>query len=127
LPTYRVEQTAKAERHQYGTDCSFGADAFCSESEYRVMSIQPATAINDRVALKIRSLVAEHLGVDTKRVSDEAQFMKDLGADWLDCLELAIAIEEDFNIEFADDDIERLVAVGDLVRFVETHQQITTK
>jgi acyl carrier protein len=91
------------------------------------MSIQPATATNDEVALKVRNLVAEHLGVDAKRVSDEAQFMNDLGADWLDRLELAIAIEEDFNIEFADDDIERLVAVGDLVRFVKAHQRITTK
>ena len=86
-----------------------------------------ATAISERVAVKIRSLVAERLGVEIKRVSDDARLVNDLGADWLDCLELLIAIEDDFAIEFADDEIERVVAVADLVRFVEAHQQIRTK
>lgn len=89
-------------------------------------SAQHATATNEGVAMKIRSLVAEHLGVDTERVSDDARFVNDLGADWLDCLELLIAIEDDFSIEFADDEIERVVAVADLVRFVEAHQQMGT-
>jgi acyl carrier protein len=81
------------------------------------------TATNEKTALQIRSLVAEHLGVDTKRVSDEARFVNDLGADWLDCLELMIAIEEDFGIEFPDDEIGRIAVVGDLIRFVEAHQR----
>jgi acyl carrier protein len=77
--------------------------------------------------MQVRSLVAEHLRVDAKRVSDEARFVKDLGADWLDCLELMIAVEEDFGIEFADDEVEKLVVVGDLIRSVQAHQQITAK
>jgi acyl carrier protein len=84
-------------------------------------------AINEKAAMQVRSLVAEHLGVDTKLVSDEARFVSDLGADWLDCLELMIAIEEDFGIEFADDEVERLIAVGDLIRSVEAHQRMATK
>jgi acyl carrier protein len=85
------------------------------------------TATNEKAALEVRSLVAEHLGVDTKRVLDEARLVNDLGADWLDCLELMIAIEEDFGIEFSDDEIERLVVVGDLIRFVEAHQRTVAK
>jgi acyl carrier protein len=80
------------------------------------------SVLNEGIAQKVRGLVAEHLGVDPKRVSDEARLAKDLGADWLDCLELVIAIEEDFDVEFRDDEVERLVNVGDLVRFVEAHR-----
>jgi len=91
-----------------------------------ISSEEHTTAINEKAAMEVRSLVAEHLGVDTKLVSDEARFMKDLGADWLDCVELIIAVEEDFGIEFADDEVERLVSVGDLIRSVEAHQRIAT-
>jgi acyl carrier protein len=92
-----------------------------------ISSKQHTTAISEKAAMQVRSLVAKHLGVDTKLVLDEARFANDLGADWLDCLEVIIAIEEDFGIEFADDEVERLVAVGDLIRSVEAHQRIATK
>ena len=84
---------------------------------------QQTTAANESVAMNVRSLVAEYLGVDANRVSDEAQFFNDLGADWLDRLELMIGIEEHFDVEIDDDDIEKLTAVGDLIRFIEAHQQ----
>jgi len=61
--------------------------------------------------------------VDANRVSDEAQFFNDLGADWLDRLELMIGIEEHFDVEIDDDDVEKLTAVGELIRFIEAHQQ----
>jgi acyl carrier protein len=78
--------------------------------------MQPATAIN------VRNLIAEHLGVDAKRVSDEAHFLNDLGADWLDRLELMIVIEDHYGIEFADDVVDKIAAVGDLMRFIEAHR-----
>jgi acyl carrier protein len=77
--------------------------------------MQPATAIN------VRNLIAEQLGVDAKRVSDEAHFLNDLGADWLDRLELMIVIEDHYGIEIADDVVDKIVAVGDLMRFIEAH------
>jgi acyl carrier protein len=84
---------------------------------------QQSTSANQTVAMNVRSLVAEYLGVDANRVSDEAQFFNDLGADWLDRLELMIAIEEHFDIEIDDDEVEKLTAVGDLIHFIEAHQQ----
>ena len=84
---------------------------------------QLTTVADESIAVNVRSLVAEYLGVDAKRVSDEAKFSSDLGADWLDRLELMIGIEEHFDVEIDDDDIEKLTAVGDLIRFIEAHQQ----
>ena len=78
----------------------------------------------DHIAMTIRSLIAEHLEVEIPRVSDETDLFSDLGADWLDRLELMIAIEERFNVEFADDDVEKLLAVGDLIRFIEANVQV---
>ena len=85
-----------------------------------INSFSQSTAMNEDAAAKIRNLVAEHLGVDAQRVSDEAQF-RDLGADWLDRLELMIMIEDRFGVEIGDDVVDRIEAVGDLVRFIEAH------
>jgi acyl carrier protein len=69
----------------------------------------------------VRILIAEHLGVDIERVTDEAHFTDDLGADWLDRLELMIAIEDQFaDVEIADDHIDHLDVVGDLIRHIES-------
>ena len=106
--------------------CS-NAEAVCHGLEHQIMSIssfiRQTTAANENVAMDVRSLVAEYLGVDANRVSDEAQFFNDLGADWLDRLELMIAIEEHFDIEIDDVVIEKLAAVGDLIRFIEAQRQ----
>ena len=79
-------------------------------------------ATNENVATNVRKLVAQYLGVNDKRVSDGARFRKDLGADWLDRLELMIMIEDQFDVEIADDVVDQLEAVGDLIRFVEAHR-----
>ena len=79
-------------------------------------------ATNENVATNVRKLVARYLGVNDKRVSDGARFRKDLGADWLDRLELMIMIEDQFDVEIADDVVDQLEAVGDLIRFVEAHR-----
>ena len=74
------------------------------------------TAITD----KVRTLIAEYLDVDLESVTDEAHFADDLGADWLNCLELMIVIEDQFaGVEISDNDVDQIVAVGDLIRHVE--------
>jgi acyl carrier protein len=78
-----------------------------------------AKTVNEDVSTNVRNLIAQYLGVNNKRVSDEALLRKDLGADWLDRLELMILIEDQFGIEIADGIVDRLEAVGDLIRFVE--------
>ncbi len=70
----------------------------------------------------VRSLIAGHLAVNPRRVTDEARLVEDLGADWLDRLELLIAIEDEFSgLEIGEDEADRMMAVGDLIRFVESH------
>ena len=80
-----------------------------------------ATCVKEELATKdVRTLIADHLGVDVKRVTDEAHF-NDLGADWLDRLELMIVVEDRFvDVEITDDDIDRIDVVGDLIRHVES-------
>jgi acyl carrier protein len=81
---------------------------------------QPAPRVNfdtDRV----RTLIAEYLGVDANRVTDEARFSDDLGLDWLDRLELMILIEDEFaEIEFSESDATQIEAVGDLIRILRS-------
>jgi acyl carrier protein len=73
-----------------------------------------------RVSIGIRTLIAKHLDVDVERVTDDAQFINDLGADWLDRLELMILIEDQFHgLEITDDDADQIKVVGDLIRYVE--------
>ena len=67
----------------------------------------------------VRTIIADHLGVDVKRVTDEAHFTDDLGADWLDRLELMILIEDRFPaVEITDDDVDQMDVVGDLIRHI---------
>ena len=83
-------------------------------------SSQQILATNDRF-IEIRTLIAEHLDVNIERVTDEAHFIDDLGADWLDRLELMIMIEDQFGgLEISDDDAGQIKVVGDLIRYVET-------
>jgi acyl carrier protein len=69
----------------------------------------------------VRSLVANHLGVSVGRVTDEAHFTHDLGADWLDRHELMMVVEDQFaGVEITDADVNRIEVVGDLIRHIET-------
>ena len=82
-------------------------------------SIQQIPATKDRF-IEIRTLIAEHLDVDIERLTDEAHFVDDLGADCLDRLELMIMIEDRFGgLEISDDDADQIKVVGDLIRYVE--------
>ncbi len=82
-------------------------------------SNQTTTEAGLRASL-IRALVAQHLGVDVERVTEEAHFSDDLGAGWLDRLELMIMIEDQFeDVEISDDEADQISVVGDLIRHVE--------
>jgi acyl carrier protein len=79
------------------------------------------TAKDDFATKDVRTLIADHLGVDVTRVTDEAHLKDDLGADWLDRLELMIVIEDRFgDVEITDDDADRIDVVGDLIRHIES-------
>ena len=68
---------------------------------------------------RVKKIVVEHLNVDESKVSDEASFIDDLGADSLDTVELVMAFEEEFDIEIPDDAAERILTVKDAVSFLE--------
>jgi acyl carrier protein len=78
--------------------------------------IKATSATND-----VRTLIANHLGVSVRRVTDDAHLTDDLGADWLDRLDLMIAVEDQFaGVEITDDDVDQIEIVGDLIRHIET-------
>ena len=71
------------------------------------------------VAERVKKIVVEHLGVEEGKVSEEASFIDDLGADSLDTVELVMAFEEEFSIEIPDDAAEKIQTVGDAVKFIK--------
>ena len=68
---------------------------------------------------KIRQIIAEQLGVKKEEVTDNAKFVDDLGADSLDTVELVMALEEEFGVEIPDEEAEKLITVGDALRYIE--------
>ncbi len=67
----------------------------------------------------IRTLIADRLGIAIERLTDEVHFTNDLEFDRLDRLELVIAIEEKFGVEFTQEEVDQVEVVGDLIRYVE--------
>lgn len=70
---------------------------------------------------RVKKIVVEHLGVETDKVTDNASFIDDLGADSLDNVELVMAFEEEFGVEIPDDAAETIQTVGDAIRFIDAN------
>ena len=70
-------------------------------------------------AERVKKIVVEHLNVDADKVTDNASFIEDLGADSLNTVELVMAFEEEFGIEIPDDAAESIVTVGDAVKYID--------
>jgi acyl carrier protein len=68
---------------------------------------------------KVKSIIAEQLGVKPEEVTPEASFVDDLGADSLDTVELVMALEEEFGIEIPDEDAEKIATVGDAIKYID--------
>lgn len=68
---------------------------------------------------KVRSIIAEQLGVKLEEVTPQASFIDDLGADSLDTVELVMALEEEFGIEIPDEEAEKMTTVGDAMKYIE--------
>ena len=72
------------------------------------------------ISSKVKKMVADHLGIEELKVTDEANFIDDLGADSLDTVELVMAFEEEFGSEISDSDAEKILTVGDAIKFIES-------
>jgi acyl carrier protein len=71
---------------------------------------------------RVKKIVVEHLGVETDKVTEEASFIDDLGADSLDIVELVMAFEEEFGVEIPDDAAEKISTVKDAIDYIEAHK-----
>ena len=74
------------------------------------------------IAERLKKIVVEHLGVDADKVTENASFIDDLGADSLDNVELVMAFEEEFGVEIPDDAAEKITTVGDATKYIEEHK-----
>ena len=71
------------------------------------------------VAERVKKIVVEHLGVEAEKVTEEASFIDDLGADSLDTVELVMAFEDEFGVEIPDDAAEKILTVKDAISFIQ--------
>ena len=67
---------------------------------------------------RVREIIINELGVEAEKVTDEASFVEDLGADSLDTVELVMAFEEEFGIDIPDEDAEQMRTVGDAIKYL---------
>ena len=75
------------------------------------------------VAEKVKKIIAEHLGIDDMgKITEDAKFIDDLGADSLDTVELVMAFEEEFNIEIPDDIAEKITTIKEAIEHIENSQ-----
>ena len=71
---------------------------------------------------RVKKIVVEHLGVEQEKVTEDASFIDDLGADRLDIVELVMAFEEEFGVEIPDDAAEKISTVKDAIDYIEQNK-----
>ena len=76
--------------------------------------------MSENVQEKVKKIVADHLGIEVEKVTEESSFIDDLGADSLDTVELVMAFEEEFGSEISDSEAEKILTVGDAIKFIES-------
>jgi acyl carrier protein len=70
---------------------------------------------------RVRSIIADQLGITEEEIKPESKFIEDLGADSLDIVELIMAMEEEFQTEIPDEEAEKIRCVGDAIEYVKAH------
>ena len=79
--------------------------------------------MSDNIESQVVDVTVEQLGVDREKVTPDAKFIDDLGADSLDIVELVMTFEEKFSLEVPDEDAEKLKSVSDVVTYIKAHKQ----
>ncbi len=75
------------------------------------------------VEQKVKSIIAEQLGVGEDEIKATSSFVEDLGADSLDIVELVMAMEEEFEVEIPDEEAENIKTVTDAINYINTHKK----
>jgi len=73
------------------------------------------------IEAKVKSIIADQLGVGEDEIKPESSFIEDLGADSLDIVELVMAMEEEFEVEIPDEEAENIKTVGDAINYIKSH------
>ncbi|HHU43840.1 MAG: acyl carrier protein [Bacillota bacterium] len=71
---------------------------------------------------KVKSLIAQQLGISESDITEDSSLVNDLGADSLDIVQMLISMEKEFGIVFDDNEIKNIKTVGDAVKFIDTHK-----
>ena len=71
---------------------------------------------------RVKKMIVDRLGVEESKVTLEASFKDDLGADSLDVVELVMELEDEFDMEISDEDAEKITTVGEVVAYIESHK-----
>jgi acyl carrier protein len=75
------------------------------------------------IETKVKSIIADQLGVGEDEIKPESSFIEDLGADSLDIVELVMAMEEEFEVEIPDEEAENIKTVGDAINYINSHKK----
>jgi acyl carrier protein len=92
------------------------------DHEHDLQPFQEHSEMAD-VEQKVKDIIINELGVEPEKVTPEASFVEDLGADSLDTVELVMAFEEEFGMEIPDEEAEKLQTVRDAVNYIQQHAQ----
>ena len=79
-------------------------------------------ATPEEISERVKSIIVEQLGVSLEEVTPQASFIEDLGADSLDIVELIMALVEEYDMEIPDEDAEKIQAVGDVIKYIQSKQ-----
>ena len=75
----------------------------------------------DSIEARVKEIIVNELGVEGEKVTTEASFVEDLGADSLDTVELVMAFEEEFGIDIPDEDAEQMGTVGEAIKYLQSN------
>ncbi len=79
--------------------------------------------MSELIEARVREIIVNELGVELEKVTDDASFVEDLGADSLDTVELVMAFEEEFGLDIPDEEAEKMRTVGDAVRYLNKQSE----
>ena len=77
--------------------------------------------MKDSIEARVKEIIVNELGVEAEKVTSEASFVEDLGADSLDTVELVMAFEEEFGIDIPDEDAEKMGTVGEAIKYLQSN------
>lgn len=77
--------------------------------------------MKDSIEVRVKEIIVNELGVEAEKVTPEASFVEDLGADSLDTVELVMAFEEEFGMDIPDEDAEKMATVGEAIKYLQSN------